>query len=235
MSSCARWTRQPGLSKMDEKWVRYYDEFATRYHTPAAQSGYVANDVPLGEGVFDDWVGAIQQRLAVSSQHTLLDVGCGAGVFLKRFARYTPLLYGVDPSAAQIENARTNCPTAQLRVGSATDARFEGIRFDRIVCNSVFLCFASMAHARETIAHFVAISSEEAKFWIGDLPFPTSEMAEGSGYRRTGLTTKLGTQHYPLAFMYEICEELRLRGSHFPQTVDKPSAAFRYDFLIEKT
>ncbi len=219
---------------MDEKWVRYYEESAKRYDTPAAQSGYVTNEVTLSEGLFDEWVEAIQQRLAVSSQHTLLDVGCGAGMFLKRFARYTSHLYGVDPSAAQIENARRNCPTAQLRVGSATDARFEGIPFDRIVCNSVFLLFANMAHARETVAHFLAISSAEAKFWIGDLPFPTAQMTEDGDYRRTGLTTKLGTQHYPLEFMYSICNELRLRGSHFPQTVNKASAAFRYDFLIEK-
>jgi len=219
---------------MDPKWVDYYDRFARLYANPAAQSGYVADDRPLDERVFDGWVEYIQQYFSVSSDHYLLDVGCGSGLFLKRFALYTPRLFGVDPSAEQIANARLNCPIAHLRIGTAVDAAFSNIRFDRIICNSVFLCFPALPYAREAIVHFLSISSDQAKIWIGDLPLPTTEMRQDGEYRRTGLTTKLGTQHYPPSFMEALCKDFGVRYTYVKQVVNKASAAFRYDWLIEK-
>jgi SAM-dependent methyltransferase len=220
---------------MDQKWVDYYDQFARIYTEPEAQSGYVtSNNVTLDQSVFDGWIEHIQGHLRVSQDHYFLDVGCGSGVFLKRFARYTSHLFGVDPAPTQIDNARSNCPAAQLRVGSALDAGFGNIRFDRIICNSVFLCFPTMSHARNAISHFLSISSGRAKIWIGDLPLPTAEMREDGEYRRTGLTTKLGTQHYPPQFMEKLCAEFHVTGNYIKQVVNKASAAFRYDWLIEK-
>jgi SAM-dependent methyltransferase len=220
---------------MDPKWVDYYGRFARIYTEPEAQSGYVtSNNTTLDQSVFDSWIEYIQGYFGVSPDHYLLDVGCGSGVFLKRFARYTSHLFGVDPAAAQIENARSNCPAAHLRIGSAVDAGFGDIRFDRIICNSVFLCFPTISHARDAISHFLSISSNRAKIWIGDLPLPTAEMREDGEYRRTGLTTKLGTQHYPPKFMEELCEDLDVAGTYIKQVVNKASAAFRYDWLIEK-
>ena len=219
----------------DRKWVEYYDRFARVYAAPIAQSGYVTSDnKSLDNNVFDDWADYIQRYLMVASNHYFLDVGCGSGVFLKRFARYTNHLFGVDPAESQLANARSNCPTVQLRLGSATDAAFGNIRFDRIICNSVFLCFPNMSHARDAICHFLSISSLNGKIWIGDLPLPTEEMRENSDYRRTGLTTKLGTQHYPPEFMARLCEEFGVTGTYVRQVVNKASAAFRYDWLIEK-
>jgi SAM-dependent methyltransferase len=220
---------------MDQKWVDYYDGFAKLYSKAEAQSGYVTSDhQTLDDIVFDGWIKYIQKYFTVSESHYLLDVGCGSGVFLKRFERYTSHLFGVDPAVAQIENARLNCPTANLRIGSALDAAFGAIQFSRIICNSVFLCFPTMAHARDAISHFLSISAHDAKIWIGDLPLPTAEMQGGCEYRRTGLTTKLGTQHYPPAFMADLCRELGVEGTYLKQAVNKASAAFRYDWLIEK-
>lgn len=219
----------------DSKWVEYYDRFAKVYAAPIAQSGYVTNDnKTLDESVFDDWVEYIQSHFMVASSHYLLDVGCGSGIFLERFSRYTSHLFGVDPAESQLANARSNCPTVRLRLGSATDAAFGNLRFDRIFCNSVFLCFSDMSHARDAIYHFLSISALDAKIWIGDLPLPTKEMQENSDYRRTGLTTKLGTQHYPPEFMEKLCKEFGVAGTYVKQIVNKASAAFRYDWLIEK-
>jgi SAM-dependent methyltransferase len=220
---------------MDQKWVNYYDQFAKEHSDPVAQSGYViGDDKALDQSVFDDWVAFIQSYLAVSSDHYFLDVGCGSGLFLKRFAHFTSRLYGVDPAVAQIKNARSNCPHAYLRVGSAVDAAFENIEFDVIICNSVFLCFPSMAYARDAVCHFLSISSDSAKIWIGDLPIPTNAMREDGDYRRTGLTTKLGTQHYPPRFMENLCRGLGVRGTYVKQLVNKETATYRYDWLVEK-
>jgi SAM-dependent methyltransferase len=221
---------------MDSKWVDYYDRFARDHADPIAKSGYVTNrdHRVLDQSVFDDWIEVIQRHFSISPQHYFLDVGCGAGVFLRQFARYTPHVFGVDPAQSQLASARSNCPIAQLRLGSAVDAAFGNTRFDRILCNSVFLYFLNMDHARDAISHFLSISTDGAKLWIGDLPLPTPEMRTDGPFRRTALTSKLETQHYPPSFMMRMCEEFGVTGTYVKQTMKKASAAFRYDFLIEK-
>ena len=94
---------------MDTQWVDYYNRLARSYADPAPQSGYLLDNQPVDERVFDNWVQFIQRYFAVSADHYLLDVGCGSGLFLKRFAGYTNHLYGVDPSEEQLANARSNC------------------------------------------------------------------------------------------------------------------------------
>ena len=67
------------------------------------------------------------------------------------------------------------------------------------------------------------------------MPLPTPEMREGGGYRRTGITTKLETQHYPPSFMERLCRDLGVNYTYVKQEVEgKVTAAYRYDWLIEK-
>jgi cyclopropane fatty-acyl-phospholipid synthase-like methyltransferase len=213
-----------GRQALNNKWVAFYDDLAKTRSDPVSQSGYVIDGKPIEEEVFEAWVQHIQQHLDARPEHALLDVGCGSGLFLKRFSRFTGQLYGVDTSAEQIKNAKINCPAAHLRVGSALDAGFGGQRFGRIICNGVFLLFDSLFFAKVAAKYIVSISAPDAKIWIGDLPMPTQEMRPDGNYRRKGKANGLELQHFPVDFFSEICSELGVEGY--------PTAAFRYDFLI---
>ena len=218
---------------MDD-WIKYYDELAKVEKDYISQAGYKVEDHPIDEEIFDRWAQLIQQKFEIESSHFLIDVGCGSGIFLKRFRKFTENLFGVDTSEHQIRNAKINCPVAKLRVGSALDAAFGNIYFDRIFCNSVFLYFESLEYAKKVTEYFVSISTNRAKIFIGDLPIPTANMKDGN-YRRKGKAMGFEVQHYPFEFFESICRDLNLECYKIEQKVEgKPTSKWRYDLLIKK-
>jgi len=218
---------------LNNNWITFYDNLAKTSPDPVSQSGYLVDGKPIDEEVFEAWACYIQEHVEVRPQHVLLDVGCGSGLFLKRFSKFTDQLYGVDTSAEQIKNAKTNCPSAHLRIGSALDAGFGNLCFDRIICNGVFLLLESLVFARDVVKHILSISAPDARIWIGDLPMPTKEMMPDGNYRRKGKSSDLELQHFPPDFFNELCSELGVEGHPVAQEVrGKLTAAFRYDFLI---
>lgn len=216
-------------------WIQFYDNLAKQHDNCFQQAAYLIDGKPpSNEQLFDQWAQQIAQQLNISPDHSLIDIGCGPGIFLKRFAKYTSHLYGTDSSKEQINSAKKNCPQVKLEVGDALAAPFGDTRFDLIFCNGVFLLFDSLNYAKKVVSHFLSISKDNAKILIGDLPLPTLNMQQP--FRRKTKATNWEVQHYPIEFFYELCNELGYQGCHLKQEVaGKESAAFRYDFLISKS
>lgn len=76
------------------------------------------------------------------SGHTLLEVGCGTGVWLRDFVKWgaTPSnITGVDLLAERIDQARILCsPGVRVQTGTATDLEFPDASFDIVVQSTVF-------------------------------------------------------------------------------------------------
>jgi SAM-dependent methyltransferase len=80
----------------------------------------------------------------------VLDVGCGAGAFLRLVATKGGVPHGIDASEALIEFARTRLPGADVRVGEMEDLPFEDDRFDLVTgFNSFFFADDMVAALRE--------------------------------------------------------------------------------------
>jgi SAM-dependent methyltransferase len=87
------------------------------------------------------WSRAIGEKflawLAPPANLAWLDVGCGTGAFTELvLARAAPAtIIGIDPSAAQIEHAksRVTAPQVEFREGSASDLPFATAAFDVVV------------------------------------------------------------------------------------------------------
>ena len=69
---------------------------------------------------------------------TVLDVGCGTGVYLKRFRElgFTPL--GVEPAQAMRERAKADNPGVRIEDGIATSLPFEDASVDFVSVIEVF-------------------------------------------------------------------------------------------------
>lgn len=218
---------------MENNWINVYDDFAKNHTDAISQAGYMIDGKPISKTVFDNWFANIQNKFIVSQNDRLIDVGCGSGIFLNYFAQHTQELYGVDTSQEQINNAKKNCSIATLKQGDALNFDMNNVLFDRIFCNSVFLLFESLVYAEKVLTYFLDNSTQNAKIWIGDLP-KISDLVD-SNYRRVGKSSPLGLQHYPENFLLDFCEINGLKGEVIYQNVpDKPTAIFRYDFLITK-
>ena len=90
------------------------------------------------------------RRIGISPGHSVLEVGCGSGVFLELAARRGAVVAGIDASDALAELARDRVPGADVRVGDMEHLPYADDSFDA-VCgfNSFFFADDMTAALRE--------------------------------------------------------------------------------------
>jgi len=90
------------------------------------------------------------RRAGIGAGQTVLDVGCGSGVFLRAAADHGAAVSGLDASAALLEIARERVPDADLSQGNLQHLPYVDDAFDA-VCgfNSFFFADDMVAALRE--------------------------------------------------------------------------------------
>jgi len=101
---------------------RYYDAFAESYEARRD-----------GRGRYHDLLDALEIELAAPyvEGREVLEVGCGTGLLLRRFAELAKRAVGVDLSPGMLEHARAR--GLDVREGSATKLPFPDASFDAAV------------------------------------------------------------------------------------------------------
>ena len=99
-----------------------YDRIASRY---AEWSGRIADEAR------DRMVEAFAAPLADGAR--ILDLGCGSGLPSTRLLARRFRVLGVDASAAQVERARRNVPSAEFLVGDIGEIDIPDASFDGVV------------------------------------------------------------------------------------------------------
>jgi SAM-dependent methyltransferase len=90
------------------------------------------------------------ERTGLEPGRRVLDIGCGAGAFLRLVAERGAEPHGIDASEALIEFARGRLPGADLRVGEMEDLPWERDTFDLVTgFNSFFFADDMVAALRE--------------------------------------------------------------------------------------
>jgi SAM-dependent methyltransferase len=90
------------------------------------------------------------RRVGIRAGHSVLEVGCGSGVFLRAVADLGAAAHGIDASAALVGLARERAPEADVRVGDMQALPFEDDRFDVVAgFNSFFFADDIVAALRE--------------------------------------------------------------------------------------
>jgi ubiquinone/menaquinone biosynthesis C-methylase UbiE len=117
---------EPSVDVRDESQsLAYYDEFSKHYDDKRGgrePHGY--------HDLVDDLEVDFVERFATNRD--LLEVGCGTGLLLQRFARFARSAKGIDLSPGMLEHARSR--GLDVTVGSATDLPFPDASFD-VTCS----------------------------------------------------------------------------------------------------
>jgi len=93
---------------------------------------------------------AALERTGLDPRWRVLDVGCGAGAFLRLVAAAGAEAAGIDASAALVAFARERLPQADLRVGEMEELPWEDDAFDLVTgFNSFFFANDMVAALRE--------------------------------------------------------------------------------------
>jgi SAM-dependent methyltransferase len=120
-------------------------------------TGSAARWGPLWGARADDWAYNEEQkipayedaldRIGPQAGQQVLDVACGAGVFLRLVADRGATPFGIDASEALIEVARARVPEADLRVGDMEALPYEDDSFDVVTGFSAFFFATEMVTA----------------------------------------------------------------------------------------
>jgi SAM-dependent methyltransferase len=90
------------------------------------------------------------RRVGLRAGDSVLEVGCGTGVFLRLASDEGAQVFGLDASEALLELARERVPEADLRVGDMQFLPYDDDRFDVIAgFNSFFFAADMVAALRE--------------------------------------------------------------------------------------
>src|SRR5919201_3017611 len=93
---------------------------------------------------------AALRRVGLEPGQRVLDIGCGAGAFLRLVAARGGEPHGIDASETLVAFARTRLPDADLRVGEMEDLPWGDDTFDLVTgFNSFFFANDMVAALRE--------------------------------------------------------------------------------------
>jgi SAM-dependent methyltransferase len=123
-------------------------------------SGSAGRWGPLWGARPDDWAlnedrqlptyEAALERTGLEPGWRVLDIGCGAGAFLRLVAERGAAPHGIDASEALIAFTRSRLPDADLRVGEMEDLPWDDDSFDLVTgFNSFFFADDMVAALRE--------------------------------------------------------------------------------------
>ena len=65
----------------------------------------------------------------------LLDIGCGAGVHIKKYLSKGAKCWGMDISQSMVDMAKQNCPDVDFKVGSMTKLPYKNSSFDIVTAS----------------------------------------------------------------------------------------------------
>jgi SAM-dependent methyltransferase len=87
------------------------------------------------------------RRVGISPGDSVVDLGCGSGVFLRAAADRGATVFGLDAAQSLIEVARRRVPDADLRIGDLESLPWEDDRFDLVTGFNSFFFAADMTAA----------------------------------------------------------------------------------------
>ncbi len=131
---------------------------------------------PLPDDYMREWVDTTSARIASLEPRSILDVGCGVGLFLfelgPRCSRYT----GTDFSVEAVERTRERLEhdgalshIDVLAADARDTARLVDGPYDLVLLNSVVQYFPNMAYLREVLTGLVDTAGNDGIFFLGDI------------------------------------------------------------------
>ncbi|MFH1072467.1 MAG: class I SAM-dependent methyltransferase [Nanoarchaeota archaeon] len=115
-----------------EKYTkRIYDQFGKAYQQ--------SRDEHRKERLYNEFLEVPCMLKAVGNIRNkhLLDIGCGAGVHVKRYLKKGAKAEGIDLSQTMIALAQKNCPGVMFKVGTITKLPYKNSRFDIVTASLI--------------------------------------------------------------------------------------------------
>ena len=202
-------------------------------------------DTGAGAASFDamqDFSRTCIHRLGLGAGISVLDVGCGAGVWLLGPARAGAVIFGADFSEGHLGVARKQISLGKFTAATAERLPFRDKSFDAVVHGSCFLYLDTWESAHRAFYEAVRVLKPGGRGLISDLP-DMAMKAESEAVRRGALGeaeyrrlySGLEHQYFDKGRMLATAGELGVRAEILPQEIaGYGNTPYRFNLWFEK-
>lgn len=149
----------------------WWDGVSRHDSDPLALDGYGQAAAAGGEALLRAIGDDVRDKLEVSRDARVLEVGCGAGAITRTIAPGAGGTIGVDFSHGMLLQARRlGIPGTEFLMAEAARLPFEPRCFDRVLCYSVFNNFPSLAYAQAVVHELIRVVKRGGVVLIGQVP-----------------------------------------------------------------
>ncbi|HEV3139162.1 MAG TPA: methyltransferase domain-containing protein [Vicinamibacterales bacterium] len=149
----------------------WFDRASHAGGNPLTIDGYGCVGEAGGERLQAAMVADIRDKLAISRDSRLLEVGCGAGAITHGLAVEAGRTIAADFAVGMVAEARRRRTTGvEFVAADATCLPFQACAFDRVLCYSVFNNFPSGTYAARVVAELIRVTRPGGILLIGQVP-----------------------------------------------------------------
>lgn len=157
------------IKKRYKDWVEYYSIKALQSGDLNEISGYNHGMAQITRKGLKDTIETAKEFLALKKKDTLLDVGCGAGLFTIHLLDYVDIIVGIDASSEMIKRASTTNRFIKI-TALADQLPFPDQSFNKVFCHSIFQYFPNYKYAARVIAEMLRVIKPGGRCLIMDIP-----------------------------------------------------------------
>jgi len=151
------------MEEIKFKQRAFWTEWAARYGDELASVHRYGDIKELEKIVIN-----IIDKLEMKKDNSVLDAGCGSGVFSSILYKLTDAnLIGMDFSIKHLEIMREKYPYIETVNGDVTALPFKNETFDKVVCYSVLQFVKPW---RDAVAEIIRVTKRGGKVLLGDIP-----------------------------------------------------------------
>ncbi|MFD3731735.1 amino acid adenylation domain-containing protein [Streptomyces sp. NPDC058632] len=249
----AEWLDTTARSRNAERLEQWQELFEDQYSGPAEgdatdepsligwNSSYTGEPIPEAE--MGEWIDGTVRQIEAFRPRRLLEVGCGTGLLLFRYAEACEAVHAFDISASALAGVRRGADRrgwSHITL-SQGDARSVTVppgteKFDTVVVNSVVQYFPNRLYLEEVIERLLPLVEDGGRIMIGDVRNLDLFSAHVGAVERSRLPvrTSAGTLARQVQRRRQQETELLVSPSYFAGLTDRFPQIGSVDLMVKR-
>lgn len=134
-------------------------------------NGHISPSSNINVKTWREYINYFIKKYKINSNHTVLEVGCGAGAFLLPFYEKKINCVGIDYSNTLLKHCKYIMPKSIFYQTSAIDlTKCKRFNYDFIFANSIFQYFKNFTYAKKVIKQIINLSNNRTIIILLDIP-----------------------------------------------------------------
>ncbi|HEY6925694.1 MAG TPA: amino acid adenylation domain-containing protein [Steroidobacteraceae bacterium] len=241
----ARLQNQESVGQWTAVFEDQYTHVADDVKVDLNFSGWISsyNDEPIALEQMQEWLEGTLRSLADLKPRRVLEIGCGSGLLLYRYASGCEAVLATDISAAALSSLRQELDRrgwqhVRLAQGDALDfTACAGAVFDTVVINSVVQYFPNLEYLEEMLVRVLPHIEAGGRILLGDIRNLDLFAAHAAAIERS----RLGGQDIAVGVLASRVQrrlqqekELLVSPSYFVRLPQRYSQIARVDILVKR-